>query len=267
MDKITYAATKQELISVPLPIQTNTYKPISHAELMDLTLESIHQSGFELEKEWYLQAADGQLATGNYAIRNVGDSEMQLRIAWQNSYNKQVSLKFALGAHVFVCSNGAVSGDLGAFKRKHTGDVQDFTPRNITEYIKGAGDTFSKMVDQRERLKEIEINKRTQAELVGRMYLEEDFIESTQLNIIKRELNKPTYDYGAPNSLWELYQFTTFGMKDLHPRLWMKNHLAAHEFFINEAGILVEHRSPVNAVHVMPNQLSLFDNTNYSDLT
>jgi hypothetical protein len=102
MDKVTYKTTRSELIAVPVAEQTKSYKPISHEQLIDLTLTSIQNSGFELEKEWYQSARDGAIATGHYSIKNISDGEMQLQVCWQNSYNKQVSLKFALGVHVFV---------------------------------------------------------------------------------------------------------------------------------------------------------------------
>lgn len=261
MDKVTYKTTKEALVRVPIAEETKSYKPISHEQLIDLTLNSISGAGFELEKEWYQSARDGAIATGHYSIKNIADKEMQLQIAWQNSYNKQVSLKFALGIHVFVCSNGCCSSDMGNFKRKHTGDVQEFTPKTIEEYIKTAGDMFIQMQKQRETMKEMQLSKRVQAELVGRMYIEEDFIESTQMNIIKRELMKPTYDYGAPNSMWEIYQFVTYSMKDIHPSLWMKDHLAANKFFVNEAGLFVptEKVLVTSAVEQPLNQMSIYD--------
>jgi hypothetical protein len=80
-------------------------------------------------------------------------------------------------------------------------------------------------------MKQIEITKRIKAELIGRMMIEEQFISSTQLNIISREMNNPTHDYGASNSLWELYNYTTFSMKEIHPSMWMDNHIKAHKFF------------------------------------
>jgi hypothetical protein len=156
---------------------------------------------------------------------------MQLQIGWQNSYNRTMSLKFAIGTRILVCSNGCVSGDFGAFKKRHKGDIQDFTPGAITDYIKSAGDSFKIMQQQREQMKQIEITKRTKAELIGRMMIEEQFICSTQLNIITKELTNPTHDYGAKDSLWELYNYTTFAMKELHPSLWMENHIQAHKFF------------------------------------
>ena len=90
------------------------------------------------------------------------------------------------------------------------------------------------------------------------MIIEEQFIQSTQLNIIERELKNPTHDYGAPDSMWELYNYTTFAMKEIHPSLWMENHQRAHSFFVNESGILTQ---PMNIEVPGPEallQLNLF---------
>jgi hypothetical protein len=256
MDVQTYNTAKGALLAAPIPQETKSYKPISHNQLMGLTLESIHQAGFTLDQELYTSAREGKVANGKFTIKNVADSEMQLQIGWQNSYDKSLSLKFAVGTKIFICANGCVSGDYGAFKKKHQGEIQTFTPQAITEYIKGAGDAFRRMQDEREAMKEITIDRRIQAELIGRMIIEEKFIESTQLNIIRKELEHPTYNYGAENSLWELYQFTTYSMKEVHPSLWMGNHIDAHKFFTEAANII----SPVREL-VFPvlNQLELFE--------
>ena len=252
----TYSVAKNILLNAELPQQTKTYKPISHQQLMDLTLESIQSAGFELGTEIYSAAKNGNVANGRYTIKNVADNEMELQIGWQNSYDRSMSLKFAIGTRILICSNGSVSGDYGAFRKKHTGTVQEFTPSAITEYIKSAGDAFRKMQEERDVMKQIEITKRTKAELIGRMIIEEEFIQSTQLNIIEGELKHPTHDYGAPDSLWELYNYTTFAMKEIHPSFWMQHHQKAHSFFVNAAGIIVPQAEIVEPVVLQ--QLEMF---------
>lgn len=237
MKLATYTTTKDILLNAEIPAQTRTYKPITHQQLIDLTLESIHGAGFSLDKELYSSARDGQIANGNFSIRNVADNEMQLQIGWQNSYDKSLSLKFAIGARIFICQNGMVHGDMGSFKKKHQGSVQEFTPAAITDYIKQAGETFQQMQKEREAMKQIELSKRTKAELIGRLMLEESLISSMQVNQIAKELTSPTYDYGAPDSMWELYQFTTQTMKETHPSFAMNDHIKAHSFFVNESGL------------------------------
>jgi hypothetical protein len=250
-----FNTTKELIMNTPVPVQTRTYKPVSHSQLIDLTLNSIDKAGFKLDKETYSSAVDGQVANGRFSISNVADSEMQLQIGWQNSYNKQLTLKFAIGTRILVCSNGCVSGDFGAFKRKHVGEIQSFTPGAIIDYIAQAGEAFTLMQQQRESMKQIEITKRTKAELIGRMMLEEQFITSTQLNIISRELKAPTHDYNAKDSLWELYNYTTFAMKESHPAQWMESHIKAHKFF-NEYTHDIS--GPWEAQEATFNQLSIF---------
>jgi hypothetical protein len=240
---MSYVSDRQYLLNINVPATTRTYKAIPHGHLIDVTMQSLEQAGFKVESEQYYSAIDGLVATGRYSISNVNDSEMKLQIAWQNSYNKSKSLKFAIGAYVIVCGNGLVHGDMGAFKRKHVSDVQEFTPSKIAEYITKAGDMFSMMQKEREVMKTIEISPRLRAELIGRMFIEEDFIHSTQLNIISKEIKAPTHDYNAPNTMWELYNFTTFSMKQLHPSLWMENHIDAHTWFVNESGAIVNAKS------------------------
>lgn len=260
MKRADYKATRELLVNTPVPQQTRSYKPVSHEQLIDLTLESIYQAGFELDKETYTASTDGLVANGRFTISNVADRDMQLQIGWQNSYNRKVSLKFAIGARIFICQNGAVSGDYGSFKKKHVGEVQTFAPAAITDYIKSAGDAFRKLQSDRDVMKDIQVTSTRKAELLGRLYLENEIISSMQMNIIKGEIKKPTFDYGAQDSLWELYQHTTYALKQEHPANWMNAHIETHDFFVNEAGILVDRDvQPVFAVHNPANQLHLFE--------
>lgn len=251
-----YNTTKELILAAEIPAQTRTYKPVSHGQLVDLTMEGIQKAGFVLDRETYSSAQQGQIANGRFTIKNVIDSEMQLEIGWQNSYNKQLTLKFALGTRIMICQNGCVSGDYGAFKKKHVGEIQSFTPNAISEYIKAAGESFRTIQFQRDQMKQVEVTKRVKAELIGRMMIEEQFITSTQLNIITRELASPTHDYGAPDSLWELYNYTTFAMKETHPANWMSSHIKAHSFFVDASGL---NTSNIEVAEIMElEQLELF---------
>lgn len=254
-----YNTTKDLLIGAELPQQTRTYKPVSHQQLIDLTLESALKAGFNVENEIYSATKDGLIANGRYVISNVTDSDMKLEIGWQNSYNKSRSLKFAIGARVIVCSNGMVHGDMGNFKKRHMGDVQEFAPSTIVDYIKSSGEVFTTMQKEKSVMKSIELSARSRAELIGRMFIEEDFIQMTQLGIITKELEAPTHSYGAPNSMWELYNYTTFSMKGLHPSLWLEQHMEAHKWFVGECGNLMKTTSIVVPETPMMNETRIFE--------
>lgn len=242
-----YLATEGDLRKVILPQQTSTYKPISHAQLIDLTLESVYQAGFVVDKVEYTSARDGNIANGRYTIKNVSDSEMQLMIGFQNSIDKSLSLKWAVGTRLFICENGCVSSDYGNFKRKHTGDVQNFTPDAIFSYVKSAGEAFRRIQMERDAMKNIEVTKRVCAELIGRMLIEEEFLSSSQVSIIREQMLHPSFNYGSENSLWQLYQHTTYALKEDHPFNWMNSHLSAHKFFVDNSNIVV----PVKEIEIV----------------
>jgi len=57
-----------------------------------------------------------------------------------------------------------------------------------------------------------------------------------------------------------LYNYTTFAMKEVHPGLWMENHISAHKFFTDYATDRQPAAVSVTSVveEVMFNQLSIF---------
>lgn len=221
--------TAQDIMKHRAPKSTRSYKAVSHKELILTTREALDKQGFKIFEESYNIAHDGAVATGKYCIKH-DNAEMGIMCAWQNSYNRRVALKFALGAQVFICSNGMVSGDMNSFRRKHTGDVKEFTPAQIFEYVKEADETFQLMNQERLRLRDIAITKRTQAELLGRMFIEQEIITANQLGIIKKEIEAPTHDYKAEGSMWELYNHTTFALKEANAKLWLAQHTKVHDF-------------------------------------
>lgn len=258
-----YLSTMERVIEAPVPEATRTYRPVENAKLIDLVVNGITKAGFSIDREIYHISPSMTNATGSYHISNVNDSEMQLQIAWQNSYDKTMSLKFAIGAHVFICRNGCVYGDLGSFKKKHVGIVKQYSAQKITEYIKQSQDIFEQMITEREMMKEVEVDKRLTAELLGRMVVEKEFMTTEQLNIIRGELKKPTYNYNAENSLWELYQHCTHSMKISHPRLYLPNLIKTHNMISEVLTSRTGYESPIVTTggeenDISPNQLVLF---------
>lgn len=225
---------KEYLLNVPIPEQTNTYKPVSHRELIEVTLQSIQDCGFELMKEIYTYRKEGLVANGKYLLKYGEDPDMSLMIAWQNSYDKSLSLKFAVGTWVYICENGCVSGNMGTFRSKHVGDVQTVSPKMLKEYICKAGEQFNTMVDQKEAMKEIQLTSKERAGLLGVLFVDKQLITSTQLNQVKKSIETPQYDYGCKNSVWELYNYITESMRDISPQYWLGAQVDIHKFFINE---------------------------------
>jgi hypothetical protein len=221
---------REHLNSINLPKKTDSYSPMPYRDVIDMTMEALDKANLKIVEERYIVAKQGKQAQGHYNITS-GDNEMQMRLIWHNSYDKTMPLRWAVGGNVIVCSNGVVSGDMGAFKRRHTGTILEEYKEVVAESITKAGDTFKKLQMDRDRMKEIEISKKVRAQLVGQMFIDDAIINSTQLNILAREIQNPSFNYNADNSLWQLYNHTTVALRDSHPRHSIAQHIEVHNFF------------------------------------
>lgn len=229
--KKDYQIPKGRLFRFPVPPTTRTYKPVSHKSVHKSITDAIKEVGWTVEKEEFFSTNGGLMANARYVIKEVKDEDMALEIGWQNCYNKRFSLKFAIGTHIFICGNGCVSGDMGAFKKRHTSDIAEISPEYIRESIFDAESEFEKLKLLKEEMKMLKVSKAIQAEIIGELFLFEEILKPTQIVTVKEELANPSFDYGAPNSLWELYQHVTNAIKSTHPESWADTHIEAHKYF------------------------------------
>lgn len=227
----TYA--KELLLAAPLPLKTDSYSPLSHQQVINLTLEAIDKANLKVTRELYSSARAGKQAQGSYIIQG-DDVEMQIKLQFHNSYDKSMPLRWAVGANIIVCTNGMVAGDIGAIKRKHTGGIVTEFMEEVQLHINTAGDIFERLKRDKERMKNVEITKRTCAELLGRMHVEENIITATQLGIVKKELDFPTFDYKADGTLWQFYNHNTVALKEAHPQHSLDQHMNLHNFITKE---------------------------------
>ena len=79
--------TTDFLREIPLPEQTRTYKPVSHAIFIDEIKEELYKRGHSVKTERYLTANNGLIMTGNFTVENP-DSHINPAIFFTNSYNK-----------------------------------------------------------------------------------------------------------------------------------------------------------------------------------
>lgn len=216
------------IINIPPPVATKTYAPVSHKEIHEAIMEETDKHSLTVANTILSPARDNKQLIGFYDIVS-GDSELNFRLGFRNSYDKTMSVAFVAGTSVMICSNGMISGEM-AFVRKHTGSVAKEVHAKIVDSI-NLFDTRLKLMSQhKDAMKQIHVDKTAAAELCGRMFIEQDIITSTQLGIIKNELEKPTYDYNSPESLWELYNHTTHALKKAHPLHGIQQHITFHEF-------------------------------------
>jgi hypothetical protein len=235
--------TQTYLESTPLPVHGKSYTVISHKNVIDNTKKLLEDSGFTISKEIYRANMNAQVAQGIYHIhpsKSIDDSinnesELGMMFAWTNSYDKSARFQCAMGAHVFVCGNGMMAGDMMNFKRKHTGSAGRDIVMELSNQIKNGEKHYKRMISDRDSLRNIPLTMRQQSELLGRLFVEEDVITSTQAICVKKEINKPSYDYNCvDDNAWTFYNHITHSLKKSTPRDWMQDSQNFHDFMMTE---------------------------------
>jgi hypothetical protein len=237
----TAFVTENVIRNASLPNHGGKYVTVQHGFVIDQTKAELLNAGFTINQELYKTSADGQMAQGIYHLNYGNDADMGLMFAWSNSYNKMMRFKCAVGAHVFICSNGVVNGDMGNYKRKHIGNtaLSDVT-NTIQSQISQAKEHYDKLVEDKEMLKNIILTPRDKGRILGELFAKDEILTLTQVGIVKREMDKPTHVYNADvNSAWSMYNHITFALKESHPMTYLDDHKKVHTFFVNEYGQLI----------------------------
>lgn len=255
MPKTIGNISEQGLKQIPLPTQhSKQYATVSHGYIIDTVKEELENQGYSINTEEYRCTHNGGVAQGIYYINHGDDPELGLMFAWCNSYDKSTRFKCAVGAHVFVCGNGMMIGDMANYNKKHYGDstkVKGLVKQHIETQIGTASNYYNMIKHDKAAMKVVSLTEEETMGIMGCVFFK-DIITINQLSITKKQYEKPSYDYNAPlNSLWAVYNHITYSLKTSHPKNWMDQQAELHSFIVNNY-------LPKKAV-VNPNQMNIVD--------
>jgi hypothetical protein len=228
--------TEIELLSVQTPPKTASYSPVSHRSFMEAIQEELDKNNLVVSNKNYKVNKGGNQVIATYDIKQAGYSELGMRLAWRNSYDKSMTAALVSGSTVWICQNGMISGEI-QYMRKHTGSINQELHGKIQGSINQLEGTFTQHNKDMEAMKNIFVDERKYAEMAGRMFMNDEIITSTQLVIMKKELDEPTYEDFKDNSLWSFYNHATHALKESHSLEYIKRHTNLHQFVEQEYSI------------------------------
>lgn len=224
--------TRIDVMNYTIAEKTSSYTPISNQEIIESTLEGFEKQGFRLKSENYQVQNNGNKFIGRFSL-NSDETGLDMMFAFKNSYDRTMTAGYALGAQVFVCLNGVISGDERMI-RKHTGTANVDIITAISEGIKRLPDQFSSVQKDLNRMKEIEITEKTINQLVGEMYINDSMLKSRQLEVLRQEIIKPSFDYGVEGTMYNMYQHITHALKTTPTTDFIQKHIEAHNFILDK---------------------------------
>lgn len=215
-----------------VPSLTETYSPVAHSELIYLLEKQLNTDGYEVVNNDVAQNYNGLQICGTMSLRKptgIANNELEQTMAYTNSYNKRIPIRFVSGGKVFICSNGMIVGDIITM-RKHTGEVFPALKEMMKVAVARMEEDFDKTQEDIRLMKEIDLTATLAAELVGRMFVEERILNSNEVNEVARQLRKPRFEAFKGNNLWSLYNHATWALKEAAPDRQMGALKQLHEF-------------------------------------
>ncbi len=222
--------TRKDLILKTVPIETDSYSPVPNKIIFDTVDEQLYKRGLVISNENFITDRALNKVIGCFDIKHPDSSEIGMRLAFRNSYDKSMTAAFVAGNNVWVCQNGCISGEM-KFVRKHTGNVLNELKEAVVNSIERLEERFAKIIYQSEKMKSIEVSPIEASELYGKLFFYDKVITLTQLGIIQRELENSTFKDFNDNSLWSIYNHGTFALKESHPLDYIDSHIKYHTIF------------------------------------
>ena len=207
--------TREELHLLPVPEATRTHRPIPHAEIVAILLETLSFRYIAVVRDEYAVTRDGMRMFGVLDL----DAEFngcRFSIGIRNANDKSMRLAMTIGYRVFVCDNLAFKGDFTPVLAKHSRNLE------LMDVISAGVD---KMQRNFEPLKRIVARwqEHTLTDSQVKVILYDAFIERklpvprALLAEVARRYFEPEFEAFRPRTLWSLSNAFTSAFKELAP--------------------------------------------------
>ena len=231
MPKKIGTVERSVLTGAPLPQATATYTVISHSYVINTILQALDDNGFAVKEESYRCTTDAKVAHGSFIINFTEDPELELMYSFSNSYDKSLRFRAAVGAYV-PANEGFIISEMDNWRRKHTGTADNETETLINEHIQNAKEYFAQLVQDKEAMKEVTVDKSTFGSIIGQLFLN-GYLGIDQLSMVAKEYENPSFTYSTgKDNLWTCYCHLITALRQSHPSKWMQNQVAVHLFLV-----------------------------------
>jgi len=203
----TDLVTRAELMAVPAPEQTSTWRPIPHYELVDMLDRVLAQNQIFIKREEFALRRDGAVLFGVLELAYGETEEGTAALGLRTANDKSMSIQVCAGLQVLVCSNLAFRGDLIALRRKHTSGL------NLREELSIAAlrfqDHYGRLVGEIASLKRRELPD-VEAKALMHDVFAEGLMPVRLLPAVSENYFEPKLADFEPRNAWSLHNaFTT----------------------------------------------------------
>ena len=205
--------SSEQLATVATPDRTDSFTPIPHAQLVNLTREAISRAGLEIGLEEHSLARGGQRYFGGFALKglDITGTDREIVLGLRNAHDKSFAASVCIGNRMLVCENLCFSSDV-KLARRHTTNIIADLPRVLSDAVARVVSHWNDMENRISLYKETEISRDRAADLLidlvdAKAFPARDIYSAVQ------EFRNPRHDEFKGGSLWTLYNSITENLK------------------------------------------------------
>lgn len=212
---------------------SDIYQPVNHIDLVNAIKLGCKERELDvIAQQWGLTddklALFGEVKLKGKALPKM--KEMECCLGVRHANNRKMSIRFAVGANVFVCDNMAISGDF-ILSRRHTNglELEEQVLEGLDSYILESKE-LPKMKTDLEKIKITPEKEHRILTVASHGFEDEPDDNPSRMRLIRKahlwefhnEWMQPTHKEFQPRNGWSLYNCYTEIVKRYNPTVQIK---------------------------------------------
>lgn len=204
---------RAQLSNLALPAETDSFKPLAHSRLVDLTLEAIERAGLTVLEQEHSIAREGMRYFGGFALKGaqLDGADRQVVLGLRNANDKSFPAAICIGNRMLVCENLCFSSDI-KLARRHTVNIMTDLPRLLADAVGRCVSHWNDMGKRIEAYQQIELDNARVADLLVSLVDAKAFPARDIYNAVT-EFRNPRHAEFKGGTLWTLYNSITENLK------------------------------------------------------
>jgi hypothetical protein len=206
--------TREELVELPVPEETRTFKPISHSDLIEKIIETLWYRRMTIVRDEYAVSQDGMKLFGLLEM-DLEYKGVRFAIGIRNSNDKSMRVAMVAGYKVTVCDNMMLQGDFQPLLAKHSKNfaLEDGLSIACDRIQRNVGKLHGEINRKQEQV----IESRDAKSLLYTAFTDGRFPISLFRAVHREFFIAPSYEEFKGSTMWSLENAFTTSFKKLNP--------------------------------------------------
>jgi hypothetical protein len=203
--------TRDELKNYPAPEPTETWKPVSHLQLVETLAGVANDRGLHIEREQF--AVQGARLFGTFDLTWMKMEEYGAAVCFRHANDRTMPITIGIGNRCFICDNLAMHAELITVRR-HTSklDLGEEMDRAMYRYMQG----YRRFLDDIQILHDTPLEDRRVKQLIYDIFASQ-IVPVRLFPLVSKLFTNVRLENQVPVTAWWLLNAFTAQIKKLAP--------------------------------------------------